>query len=76
MIQEIIIPKRKRLTINIPESLIGKRVEVIVKEAEKRESLGSLPADLKDKAFWEDIAFDASFPSTEEIRSTAWPDRL
>ena len=54
----------------------GKKVEIIVKEAEKRKPLGSLPEDLKDKVFWEDIAFDASFPSIEEIRSTAWPDRL
>lgn len=75
MYRQIIVPTVKDHTIELPEYLFGKQVEVVVNEVTKKATSPSLPSDLKDKDFWNDIDFDPSFPSLTEIRSSAWPSR-
>ncbi len=70
MYLQIIVPTEKDHTIALPEYLFGKQVEVVVNEVIKKTTSPSLPTDLKDKKFWDDIVFDTSFPSlTEPTRS-------
>jgi len=75
MYRQIIVPTEEDHTITLPEYLFGKQVEVFVKEVAEKETAPSLPTDLKDKKFWDDIVFDPAFPSIEEIRASAWPSR-
>jgi hypothetical protein len=74
MYRAIVIPTEKEHTIDLPEKFFGKKVEVLINEIFSNDS-SSLPKDLKNKAFWEDIEFNPNFPSVEEIRKTAWPKR-
>jgi hypothetical protein len=79
MYRQIIIPDNNKHSIELPENLYGKQVEVTIKEvpaqpAVKKRSR-SLPAGLKSKAFWESIEYNPGFPAIEEIREKAWPKR-
>lgn len=76
MYRQIIVPTEEEHSIELPEYLYGKKVEVFVTEiGSPADSSHSLPGDLKDKDFWETIEFDPDFPSIEDIRKTAWPPR-
>lgn len=79
MYRQIIIPTDKDHSVQLPENLYGKQVEVIVKEipakTTKAKRRANLPSSLKNKAFWDDIEYNPTFPSIDEIRRTAWPKR-
>ena len=80
MYRQTLIPTEKDHTIDLPEDLYGKKVEVIVnkleeKTSERRQSKKDLPSGLKDKKFWENIEYNIDFPSIDEIREIAWPKR-
>ena len=78
MYRQIIIPTTKEHSIELPENLYGKQVEITVKEITTKPAkvaAKKLPANLKSKAFWDDIPYNSNFPSIEEIRKTAWPKR-
>lgn len=56
MYKETLIPTAKAHTVKVPKDFYGKKVEVIVKEVPEPPVKGNpLPANLKDKKFWEDI---------------------
>ena len=74
--RQIIVPTREKHSVELPEYLYGKKVEVVASEIEVTNgSVTPLPKDLKDKDFWNDIEFTPDFPSVETIRTTAWPPR-
>ena len=77
MYRQIIIPTIYDHSIELPENLYGKKVEVTVMELTKRTTKSivnkKLPNRLINKAFWEDITYNPNFPSIEEIRQTSWP---
>ena len=78
MYRQTIIPTAKEHTIDLPENLYGKRVEIIINElaektSESKLSKKALPATLKNKKFWMDIEYNADFPSIDTIRQVAWP---
>jgi len=79
MYRQIIIPTNKEHSIELPQNLYGKQVEITIKEiatkAAKSAHTKELPAGLKNKAFWDDIVYNPGFPSIEELRQTAWPKR-
>lgn len=76
MYKEILIPTARAHTVKVPKGFYGKKVEVIVKEvSEPSAKKSSLPANLKNKKFWEDIPYNSSFPSLTEIRMLAWPEK-
>ncbi len=71
MIREIIIPRKKRLTVSIPETMIGKYVELIIREqtdvyipavvktiAELKAELRGLTVDMQGYRFDRDEAND------------------
>jgi len=71
MIREIIIPRKKRLTISIPETMIGKHVELTIREqtdvyipagvktiAELKAELRGLTVDMQGYRFDRDEAND------------------
>ncbi len=69
MYRQIIVPTEEDHSIELPEYLFGKKVEVVVNEiGSSSDSTSSLPSDLKDKDFWDDIEFNPDFPSIEDIR--------
>ena len=69
MYRQIIVPTEEDHSIELPEYLFGKKVEVVVNEiGSSSVSTSSLPSDLKDKDFWDDIEFNPDFPSIEDIR--------
>lgn len=76
MYKETFIPTHKAHTVKLPKDFYGKKVEIIVKEINgpAGENI-SLPVNLKDQEFWEDIPYNPSFPSMSEIRKTAWPEK-
>jgi hypothetical protein len=77
MYRQIITPTNKEHSIELPENLYGKQIEITVKEIIVKTPAASgtkrLPARLKNKAFWENIDYNPAFPSVEEIRQKAWP---
>ncbi len=77
MYRQIITPTDKEHSIELPENLYGKQIEITVKEVTVKTSASpgakKLPARLKNKAFWENITYNPTFPSVEEIRQKAWP---
>jgi len=73
MYRHILIPTEQNHTIELPEALYGKEVEVVVSEIRQKQVDLKLPDDLKDKSFWEDIDYNPSFPSVDELRQTSWP---
>ena len=77
MYRQIITPTDKEHSIELPENLYGKQLEITVKEitakAAKPAGIKKLPASLKNKSFWENIVYNPDFPSIEEVRQTAWP---
>lgn len=74
--RQVLVPTKKKHSIELPEYLYGKKVEVVVREIGLPNGFRTeLPKDLKDKAFWEGIEFNPDFPSLEEIRTTSWPTR-
>jgi hypothetical protein len=77
MYRQIIIPTDKEHSIELPENLYGKQLEITVKEITAKPAKPAvtkkLPARLKSKAFWESIVYNPDFPSIEEIQQTAWP---
>jgi len=79
MYRRIIIPTDKEHSIELPENLYGKQVEITVKEVlpktGKAGSIKKLPGRLKDKAFWANIEYNPGFPSVEEIRQISWPKK-
>ena len=79
MYRRIIIPTDKEHSIELPENLYGKQVEITIKKIATKPAKVSaakkLPARLKNKAFWEAIEYNPGFPSVEEIRQIAWPKR-
>ena len=79
MYRQIIIPTDKEHSIELPENLYGKQVEITVKEIvakiAKVAFIKKLPARLKNKAFWENIEYNPGFPSVEELRQNAWPKK-
>lgn len=79
MYRQVIIPSHEEHSIELPENLYGKQVEITVKEIEVQSPkvffTKKLPAGLKNKAFWENIDYNPGFPSVEEIRQTVWPKK-
>ena len=79
MYRQIIIPTTKEHSIELPENLYGKQVEITVKEISakpaKVATAKKLPSTLKSKAFWDDIPYNSASPSIDELRKTAWPKR-
>jgi hypothetical protein len=77
MYRQIITPTHQEHSIELPEYLYGRQVEITVKRianpATKTTRAKKLPARLQNKAFWEDIVYNPDFPSLEEIRQTASP---
>lgn len=77
MYRQIIIPTDKDHSIDLPENLYGKQLEITVKEIKGKRGKPTpdkkLPANLKNRAFWEDIVYDPTFKSIEEIRQRVWP---
>ena len=77
MYRQIITPTHKEHSIELPENLYGKQVEITVKEVlaktPKDIVTKKLPAHLKNKAFWENIVYNPGFPAVEEIRQKVWP---
>lgn len=51
MIRQIIIPKKKIYQLEIPESLIGKRIELIAFEIEEPEKKESWPKISKEELY-------------------------
>ncbi len=75
MLKQILVPIEENHIIELPEHLFGKQIEVQITEIGEANYASELPDDLKDQAFWSDIPFDSSFPSIDQIRSSAWPSR-
>jgi hypothetical protein len=79
MYRHVIIPSHEEHSIELPENLYGRQVEITIKEMAakiaKVPSPKKLPAGLKNKAFWENIEYNPGFPSVEEIRQTVWPKK-
>ncbi len=79
MYRQIIIPSHEEHSIELPENLYGRQVEITVREIAAKIAKASfqkkLPAGLKDKAFWENIEYNPGFPTVQEIRLTAWPKK-
>jgi hypothetical protein len=74
--RKVLVPTKKKHSIELPEYLFGKKVEVVASEIGlPNGSETELPKDLKNKKFWEEIDFNPNFPSLEEIRSASWPRR-
>lgn len=74
MYKQILIPDKKNHSIELPEDFYGKKVEVTVVEiADEKESM--LTKAKKQKSFLDDIEAIPDFPSIEEIRKEAWPNR-
>jgi hypothetical protein len=79
MYRQILIPDKKNHSIEMPEKFFGKKVEVIVAEVGDPElrSYPIPPAGKKTevKELFEDFGTNPDFPSIEEIRSKAWPEK-
>ncbi len=80
MYKHTFTPDEKNHSINLPEEFYGKKVEVIVIEAEEEKfakPLVKLPKGKKvsvDQLF-ETFGSDPDFPLLEEIRAKAWPSK-
>jgi hypothetical protein len=79
MYKEIIIPNDQNHTIEIPKELYGKKIEVVINEisnsTDRAMAAPILPDQIKDKSFWNNLPYVPDFPSQEEIRKQAWPNR-
>ncbi len=80
MYRQIITPDEHNHSIDLPKKFFGKKVEVIMME------LGDTPADtskpkppagkkVTTAELLETFGAGSGFPSIEEIRSTAWPEK-
>lgn len=80
MYRKIIVPDKKDLTIELPEQFVGKKIEVLAFEINEPEEkvIENKPRytgkSSKDAVKNLAGAFP-NFPSIEEIRKDAWPDR-
>jgi hypothetical protein len=70
MYREILIPTEKSHSIELPPSLYGKKVEVIAFEIDPQKITSE-----KKKQFLDDIVPIPDFPSVEQIRKEAWPEK-
>jgi len=74
MYKQILIPDKKNHSIDLPEDLYGKKVEVTVVEIADTKT-ARLAEPKKQKSFLDDIEAIPDFPSVEEIRKKGWPNR-
>ncbi len=74
MYRQIIIPNKKNRSIELPEEFFGKKVEVIAFEVKEEVYVKSQNRQTS-KNFLNDIEPIPDFPSIEEIRKDAWPER-
>ncbi len=74
MYRQILIPDKKNHSIELPEDMYGKKVEVTVVEITDAKT-AMLVEPKNDKTFLDDIEAIPDFPSIEEIRKEAWPNR-
>lgn len=72
MYRQILIPDKKNHSIELPEDMYGKKVEVTVKIV--TEGI-ELTKPEKVTGFLDDIEPIPDFPSIGEIRKEAWPER-
>lgn len=79
MYKQILIPDKKNHSIEMPEKFFGKKVEVTVVEiANAVSEIHPVPPAGKKVAvneLFESFGMSPGFPSIEEIRSKAWPDK-
>ena len=80
MYKHTFIPDEKNHSINLPKEFYGKKVEVIVTEAEEEKSVKpvvKLPEGKKVSVdqLLETFGFDPNFPTLEEIRDKAWTSK-
>jgi len=72
MYKQVLIPDKKNHSIELPEDFYGKKIEVTVKIV--KEGL-MLAKNEKVNSFLDDIEPIPDFPSIDDIRKEAWPDR-
>jgi hypothetical protein len=80
MYRQVITPDKNNHSVELPEELFGKKVEVIMVEIGDTNSNGghsSLPAGKKVSVneLLETFGADPDFPTIEELRSKAWPSK-
>ena len=70
MYRQILIPTEKDHIVSLPPELYGKQVEIIAFEigSDKKSGTGK-------KQFLDDIEPIPDFPSIDQIRNEAWPEK-
>jgi hypothetical protein len=75
MYKQVLVPDAKNHSIEMPEKIFGKRVEVIVVEIGNASAAHPAPPEGKKIAvteLFENFGKAPDFPSIEDIRAKAW----
>ena len=79
MYRAILTPTKKQHTVDLPEQFFGKKVEVTVVEVDGAKTLPTpkLPEgkEISLSSLFETFGMAPDFPSIEEIRTKAWPQK-
>lgn len=75
MYRQIIIPTPDNHTIELPNALFGKKVEVTMVEVGQPKAILSKGKPVSLEKIFETFGADPEFPTLDELRKKAWPDR-
>lgn len=70
MYRQILTPDKENHSIELPEDLYGKKIEVIAFEINEMQ-----PSNTGVKNFLDDIEPIPDFPGIEKIRKNGWPEK-
>ena len=74
MYRQIVFPNQQHHTLELPKEFYGKKVEVMIVELPEK-AVDEQIVSVQTKRFLDDIEIIPDFPSIEDIRKEAWPNK-